>query len=423
MTKICAKLKGCAAGGDGSVLYYQVTHGRQVRSIRTSYQLLPSEWDAKSQAIVIPSGDAGRAVQLHDISWRMNSDVARLYRVLAGLCQGGTDFSADDVVSKYDQQTEEGSLRNLMEGIIREKTALGGGAVRTAEAYASTLKSFMRFTGDKDVPIDAFCPELLKRYEDWLLSEGRVNGKDKDKDKGVSRATSSFYMKHLRAVFNVAVSRNLVAQTHPFRAVFNGNVKTSKLAYDREVIREVADADLSDDPRLAFARCIFLLSICTQGMSFVDMAYLTLKNLVNGRLEYTRRKSGSRVSVKWHEDMQRLVDALGGNSGAPYLLPIITRAGSAVDERRQLLRMQARINRDLKRLSKRLHIARPLSMNAARHTWATWAYNIADLSVASAGLAHQSEQTTRTYLGKFDLSRVDAVCVEIRDILFGRVGV
>ena len=403
--KINVKLECCAAGGDGS-LYYQVTCGRQVCKISTSLQLRPSEWDALTQTIVYPSsGDEERERHLIDVDWRIKYDVDRLKGVVATLCQRGGGFSADAIASEYLHQTEERSLKRVIGNIVRQKKAMGGGAVRTAETYENALNSFMRFTGDHDVPIDGFHPALLQRYEKWLL-------------KSVCRNTVGFYMKRLRAAFNAAVALGLAEQTHPFKGVFTGREKTRKLACSPEDIKKVVEADLSGKPGLSFARDMFIFSLGTQGMSFADMGYLKKEDIKDGRIEYRRRKSGSQVSVKYRAPIEQIAHRWDPGTG-DYLLPIITRPGDPLDERRQVRRVQTRLIRDLKRLSEELDIP-ALSMNAARHTWGTWIRNISSLSVASAGLAHSSEETTLIYIGDFDYRLVDDANEKILTILFGK---
>ena len=62
--------------------------------------------------------------------------------------------------------------------------------VRTAETYATTLRSFMRFRQGRDCLLTDLTSELVQRYEAWLYASGVVPN------------TASFYLKRLRAVYN-----------------------------------------------------------------------------------------------------------------------------------------------------------------------------------------------------------------------------
>lgn len=70
--------------------------------------------------------------------------------------------------------------------------------MRTAESYVSTLNSLRRFTSGIDLYFNEINAALAIDYEMYL------------KKTGVSRNTSSFYMRIFRATFNRAVNMGLV---------------------------------------------------------------------------------------------------------------------------------------------------------------------------------------------------------------------
>ena len=402
-----AILKKSSAPSGECFVCYQVRLGRRVRTIETTYQLQPSEWDAQLGTVVRPAGDGERSKQLVAIAKHIWGDRLRFDRAACECAMSWSSFTLDDVVRTYEELRAKCLYSRLMEERISRNEARGGGGLRTAEADRSALNSFMRFTGGEDIPVDEFDSDLMRAYEAYLKSQGLKPG------------TLVFYLKRNRAVYNEAVKKGLVEQTHPFRDVSTRQVPTPKLAFEREEIKKVAEADLSDAPDLDFARWMFILSLLLQGMSFVDMAYLTDKNISLGRLVYQRRKCGSQVSIKWLKCMQRIIDKYRGHGG-PYLLPIIMQKGDERFEQQQLRSMQRRVNRALKKLSEELHLSHLLSMNGARHTWATWTRDDASLAVASLGLGHSSERMTRTYLGNPNYDKVDKQNRENAEYLFGK---
>ena len=141
---------------------------------------------------------------------------------------------------------------------------------RTAETYEAALRSFQRFLGAPTLAFREITPTLIARYEVYLAG------------RGLSRNTSSFYMRILRAIYNRAVDAGLVRQRSPFRHVYTGVDKTRKRAVPLSVIRRIKHLDLSGSPSLTLARDLFLFSFYTRGMSFVDMAGLTPGNLNGG---------------------------------------------------------------------------------------------------------------------------------------------
>ena len=281
---------------------------------------------------------------------------------------------------------------SFMQEIIAEHKALG--KRRLVESYSSTLRSFMAFLHGRELFLCAINQMLMQRYEVWLLTV-----------RCVTRNSSSFYMRILRAVYNQAVERGLVTDCRPFKNVYTGVDRTVKRALPLCAIKKIVALDLSDNPRLAFVRDLFLFSFYTRGMSFVDMAYLKKRDLKNGVLGYYRRKTGQYIQVKWERCMQAVVEKYGYGAGE-FLLPIISQPGK--DERVQYQSQMCMTNAMLKEIAAKVGLSMPLTTYVARHSWASVArcHNI-PLSVISEGMGHDSEKTTQIYLASLESSVVD----------------
>lgn len=267
------------------------------------------------------------------------------------------------------------------------------GRLRTSEAYSTAIRSFMRFRNGKDVLLRNFDSDLMQEYEMYL------------KANRISPNTISFYMRNLRAVYNRAVEQGKVKQSYPFRHVYTGIAKTAKRALTFEMLKRIKEADLSAIPQAEFARDMFLFSLYTRGMSFVDMAFLRKDNLKNGILTYRRRKTGQTLRIRWEECMQAIVDKYPGN-GSPYLLPVISKPG--YNERRQYMSGILQVNRYLKRIGEHLGLDSFFTLYSARHSWASIARSRRiPLSIISEGLGHHSETTTQIYLAEIDMAEID----------------
>ena len=95
--------------------------------------------------------------------------------------------------------------------------ATGGrdrGKYNTVRNYQSALNSLSRYLEGKDLALSEVTDALVEAYGAWLTGSG------------VCPNTLSFYMRTLRASYNKAVERGLVAQAHPFRNVYTGIDKT-----------------------------------------------------------------------------------------------------------------------------------------------------------------------------------------------------
>lgn len=268
------------------------------------------------------------------------------------------------------------------------------GKTRTSETYITTLNSFKRFRNNSDLKINELNSSILQSYETYLLN------------KGLTKNTSSFYMRILRAVYNRAVEQELTCNRNPFKHVYTGIDKTIKRAISLKAIKKIKSIDLSLRPSLDFARDMFLFSFYTRGMSCVDMAYLRKKDLRNGVLSYRRRKTGQQLFIKWEKCMQDIVDKYDTPNSC-YLLPII-KPDSNFDERKQYIYASHNINRCLKIIGEKLGLPVSLTLYVARHSWASIAKskNI-PLSIISEGMGHDSETTTRIYLASLDTIAID----------------
>ena len=387
MTSIKIKFRPSTVEGKEGGIYFQIIHNRIVRQLNTDYKIFACEWDEKTETI-IANGD--RANIVNAIKERLTWDVARLEKVVAQLEIKRCRYSTDEVITVYHKLTKEVSLFSFWHNVIVQLKQLG--TVRTAETYTATLKSFMKFLDNQDIPLDGITSDMMLMYEAYL------------KTRGVRMNTISFYMRNLRAVYNRAVEKGLTPQQYPFRHVYTGVDKTVKRAIPIKDIKALKDMDLSMNPTLDFTRDMFMFSFYTRGMSFVDMAYLKKTDIKNGILTYRRRKTSQELSIKWEKCMAEIIAKYPENKTS-FLLPIIKEQGN---ERRQYDNTLHLINNRLKKLSDMLKLQRPLSMYVARHSWASAAKakNV-PLSVISEGMGHDSEATTQIYLASLETSVVD----------------
>ena len=402
MASVKVKLRPSTVNGREGTLYYQIIHNRVVRQINTEYKLFVSEWDCHSETVVLHhlSPEQERNNYLLSISSRIRWDKDRLNKIIHTLSQSGS-FVTDDIVVRFRGGRQEQSFNDyICQQIARLKRF---GKIRTSETYMAALRSFSGFMNDKEVLFDLINANLIAEYEAYL------------KGRGNSPNTVSFYMRILKAVYNRAVEDGLTEQRYPFKSVYTGVEKTMKRALSLNDIRRIKGLDLSLKPNLDYACDMFLFCFYTRGMSFIDMAYLRKKDLLNGTLSYRRRKTGQQLFIKWEKCMQEIVDKYPINE-TEYLLPIITKHDE--DYRKQYTNELHRVNHLLKKIGKLLDLPIPLTMYVVRHSWASIAkIRNVPVSVISEGMGHDSENTTQIYLASLDTSVVDKANKKILDLL------
>lgn len=388
MTSIKVKFRPSTTAGKEGVIYYQIIQNRVIRQLKTDYRIYAEEWNEKI-GLTISTGS--RYNYLQSIEERIEWDIKRLESIISHLDNKRIKYSADDIISSFHNLANEQSLFNFMRSIIAQLKQMG--KHRTSETYRATLKSFMQFREDKDLFLDEINSDMILMYEAYL------------RDKGITKNSSSFYMRILRAIYNRAVEKELTQQRFPFKHAYTGIDKTVKRAVPLNVIKQIKNLDLSLNPSLDFARNMFIFSFYTRGMSFIDMAHLKKKDLANGILTYRRRKTGQQLFIKWEKCMQEIVDKYD-TIGNCYLLPIIKVPN--VNERKQYENTLRLVNNKLKDIAEIIHLQIPLSTYVARHAWASIAKskNI-PISVISEGMGHDSEATTQIYLSSLDSSVIN----------------
>lgn len=389
MITIKVKFRPSTVEGRPGTIVYFVTHRRVVRQITTDYKVFPHEWDDKQSSPVVTSAGE-RTVIVQVVTQRIHQDMNRLDKIINGLNCGKREFATDEIVKLFHETEREASFFEFMEEVILQLERLG--KERTAENYTTALNSFKRFRNGNDITLNEIDSDLMTEYEAYLKSHG------------VAMNTVSFYNRILRAVYNRAVEKEITVQRYPFKHVYTGIDKTVKRALPLKIIKRIKELDLSFKSSLDFARDMFLFSFYTRGMSFIDMAYLKKKDLQNGILSYRRRKTGQQLFIKWEKSMQEIIDKYPTNANG-YLLPIIKTDRNERLQYRNALRL---VNNKLKEISLSTGLQTKLTMYVSRHSWASIAksQNI-PLSVISAGMGHDSENTTQIYLASLDNSTID----------------
>lgn len=390
MASVKVKFRASTVEGRDGRIFYQVIHERCTRHLQTDYRLSASEWDEQRSEIKVPqSGD--RMAHLASCRERIKCDLIRFAGIIKVLEDDGRPYSTERVIEEFNRSIDGPTLFNEIEKAITRLTNCG--RIRTAQAYASTMRSFMKYRNGSDVPLDSVTTEVMEGYQGWLQLQG------------LTQNSVSFYMRILRAVYNRAVDDDLTENRRPFRRVYTGVGRTVKRALPLITIKKIKDLDLTQQPGLAYARDMFILSFMLRGMSFIDMAYLRKTDLNNGHIIYRRRKTRQQLIIAWTREMQRLLDRYEANT-SKYLFPIIRREG--INERCAVKNAGERINQRLKKVGEMAGVGIPLSMYVARHSWASVAKSRGvPLSVISEGLGHEKESTTRIYLAQLDTSAVD----------------
>ena len=352
-------------------VYYQIIHKRVVRRILTDIRC-------------IEVGLLTNSVVLHDL--RLLNCIIEEFEQL------GNDYACTDIIGAFCKRNKSNTFEEFFRNIIFGLEQAG--RIGSAKTYRSALASFIKFTAGSEHHPSEITPGLIIRYRNWMVGQRLMEN------------TTSFYMRHLRAVYRMMVAEGLVRDSRPFAGVFTGIAKTRKRAIRESELALIKRVDLSNSAALTFTRDLFMLSFYCMGMPFVDLAYLRKSEVTDHRIVYARKKTGQTISLKLHPKIKAILRRYPSPASSPYVLPIIKRPGC--NERTQYENALRYANLNLKTIAKLAGVESNISTYTPRHTWASIAkQRQVNLSTISDALGNENESTTQIYLATLDNSHVD----------------
>lgn len=376
-------------------LVFQVIHNRRKKLLYTGYRMKEEVFDESEGKIMNGVGSTFTATEVVKMNRELRKMRNQIDIRIRQLERTREEFAVEDILTQNAFGTGKSQfyLLRYINAQIERKQELK--KVGMAAAYKSTRSSLAKFIGRPDVRMSEVDLAFVRRYEDFLYSNG------------ASGNTVSYYLRNLRSLYNQAVTDGYHPRgEYPFAKAQTRPAKTVKRALSRTDMQNLADLNLENEPELEFTRDLYLFSFYAQGMAFVDIVLLKKTDICNGVLTYSRHKSKQLIRIVVTPQMQGVIDKY--NTENEYLFPIISGEYASGYQKYRLA--LGRINRHLKKIAVVADIEVPLTTYTARHTWATLARDYgAPISVISAGLGHTSEEMTRVYLKDFDVSMLNQV--------------
>jgi len=376
-------------------LVFQVIHNRRKKLLYTGYRVKEEVFDELEGKIMNGVGSTFTATEVVKMNRELRKMRNQIDIRIRQLERTREEFTVEDILTQNAFGTGKSQfyLLRYINTQIERKQELK--KVGMAAAYKSTRSSLAKFIGRPDVRMSEVDLAFVRRYEDFLYSNG------------ASGNTVSYYLRNLRSLYNQAVTDGYHPRgEYPFAKAQTRPAKTVKRALSRTDMQNLADLNLENEPELEFTRDLYLFSFYAQGMAFVDIVLLKKTDICNGVLTYSRHKSKQLIRIVVTPQMQGVIDKY--NTENEYLFPIISGEYASGYQKYRLA--LGRINRHLKKIAVVADIKVPLTTYTARHTWATLARDYgAPISVISAGLGHTSEEMTRVYLKDFDVSMLNQV--------------
>jgi len=262
------------------------------------------------------------------------------------------------------------------------------GSYGMAQKYRSTcikLSQYLSAVSKSNLRMEEVDNEIVEGFAEYM------------KDEELKENTIHFYLRNFSAMYH---HKKKDYADNPFKHVNMRSCPTRKRAFDKQTMQRIKQFYAVGKENLQFARDLFLFSFYTQGMSFVDVAYLKKSDIRGNKITYKRRKTGQPITVTLLPEVKEIIRRY--RCKGIYVFPII-KSENRAEAYKQYRSGLAGQNRRLKKIGKILGLKEPLTTYIARHTWATLAQNKGvPTAVISRSLGHTSETTTRIYLGGMD---------------------
>jgi len=285
----------------------------------------------------------------------------------------------------------EGKLQSMtdmqLKNILTSKNA--GGKISIKEA-------FNEFINTKHGNTKRLYTETLSKINDDPLLDDITTGWLKEFYDSLPLAvnTKAIHMRNIRAVINFAIDRDYT-QNYPFRKFKIPKEKTKHRDLSVNDLRRIRDYE---GKWKVFSDC-FMLSFYLIGINLTDLLHAKKSDVRNGRLEYTRAKTGRNYSIKIEPEAQAIIDKYSDEELLVSFLRIYKNYNG----------FKRGINYALKLMEDNNGIICPdLTTYHARHTWASIAAGI-DITrdVISEALGHEYGSRTTSVYVNFNLKKVD----------------
>ena len=373
------------------------THDRTTKFVALGLSVEPHYWD-KDTELVLPTCPERITLQ------------SQIDRTLAGYHKKIQRLEALDIPVNFETLFDAKpacSVRITIEDgfktEIERLESLGKINSATKHKYALQVLDGYKPT---TMALEAIDLDYLKGLELYLRQRG-------NKDNSIATRFAIF-----KAIYNKAVKEGKVAvKQNPFSIYQVGSLwaKTRKRAIDKDDIQRLIDLEITEGHTTEYRRLakdLFLFSYFTAGMNFGDIARLRYKDILRGRVNYSRHKTQKLLSFQLVPMALQILEKYGtAGHGEDYIFPILNRHEHTSPQQifNRLHKVLRKVNRELKVLGEMIGLGMPLTTYVARHTYAT-VLKRSGVSVAliSESLGHSDLSTTQIYLDSFENSQIDA---------------
>ena len=402
-TGLYLDMRGKAKDGKGSVLI-TIYHNETTTTISTGVRVAPNHW-RNDRVVNVPGDEAINAY----LSGKL-TDIEKAIALLS-LDKRYKSMTASQIRNSIVKKDNINPSDKLVSSVFREYMTQDL-RENTKALYRMTLNKVLAFGGET-MRIDSIDIKWVTKFESYLAKTQGVNGR-------------AIHLRNLRAICNYAKKMRLISD-YPFEDFSIRQEPTKKRNIPVAKLRKLLTWPLPDDK--ARYRDYFFLMFYLIGINSIDLLSAKKSDVVDGRLEYIRHKTGKRYSVKLEPEALEIIDRYKGKD---WLL-------DAMDNVKLYTSFARKINETLREIGdEKIELVydqddlfaepvpvkkiRPLipgiTTYYARHSWGTIAKSIGiPIDVIAQALGHSPGNKTTLIYVEFDQRLVDDANRKVIDYL------
>ena len=366
-------------------IIFRLSHHRKTIAISTGFAVPPEYWNEKNREVKRTYNGVSSVARLNNLLIKKKTELRDGINELEEIGQLG-GLSITELKNTLTKPTNTISFFDFTNRLISEMEEAN--RFGNAKAYRCALGSLKNFNKKESLRFEEMTYTYLKRFETAHLKKGNsING-------------LSMYMRTFRAIYNKAIHQGVVsADSYPFRKYKIKSQPTAKRAISIEKIRRILNLELEPGTPLFNTRNYFLCSYLMNGISFIDIAFLKLDNIIDGRIQYRRQKTARYYDIKLTPQLSSIMDCyLIGKDKTDYIFPIVKR-NDMQDQFKDVQWERKRYNKCLKEIAKLCEIEEHLTSYVSRHSMATnLILNDVPINALSKMLGHSDISTTEIYI-------------------------
>ena len=271
------------------------------------------------------------------------------------------------------QKEDENELPHLFKDTYEQFIALKQNA-STRRIYERTVALVRKFTHYDSLTFEQMTVKWLNDFQLFLMTYSP------------SKNGRSIHFRNLRAVFNFAIKQDTISY-YPFRKFDMGIEETAKRSMSLQQMRDFVALPCAKHEQ-RYKDC-FMLTFYLIGINIADLS--DLAEPTDGRIRYLRSKTHKLYDIKVEPEAQAILDKYRGRQHLLCWFDTVKRYNTFANK----------CNYWLGEMGKRIGIDN-LTLYWARHSWATFAYNL-DIphDTISSALGHSQSSgaaVTRVYI-------------------------